>query len=407
MIARTLSFALCGALLCACTSAPPSAQLPTQAPAAALVAAPATAAPALAVTPLPRTTAATAIATAAAIATVAAKPTAIPADGPAIPSLTRKLLLATPPLRGEDVGLLQRRLTDLGYKLGIADTIYGKRTESAVRAFQALSGALIDGVVGDETWGLLFAADAPRYDLHPIVDPRDGSLIGAASGDRWVDAERIAEIVLPQPYRLLLQESGVAAATAQGSAARVGDVPCEQSRYIELSGAGVETALLAAGGTLETLPRQVTAVPTDSAELQRPAAQALRALGVATDTVQVTGALRADLDDDGKQETVFTATYRASGAEGPQPSAAAGDYSAVLLLPDGEQTATVITADVITKAVDFGAPYQFVLRGVWDLNGDGMFEVVIDSSYYEGASVDVYTVDGVASQSVLVAGCGV
>lgn len=54
-----------------------------------------------------------------------------------------------------DVRVLQERLNSLGYDVGYADGIFGRRTEQAVRALQADNGLEPDGIVGDSTWNVL------------------------------------------------------------------------------------------------------------------------------------------------------------------------------------------------------------------------------------------------------------
>ncbi len=57
--------------------------------------------------------------------------------------------------RSDDVAYLQGLLNDEGYDAGSADGIFGGRTESAVRAFQADNGLTADGIVGKRTWAEL------------------------------------------------------------------------------------------------------------------------------------------------------------------------------------------------------------------------------------------------------------
>lgn len=58
--------------------------------------------------------------------------------------------------QGEDVLRLQEALLAQGYLEGKADQVYGKKTRSAVRAFQKENGLKVDGVAGPETLRLLF-----------------------------------------------------------------------------------------------------------------------------------------------------------------------------------------------------------------------------------------------------------
>ena len=64
-------------------------------------------------------------------------------------------------MEGEDVALMQRRLYQLGYYLGEIDGVFGLRTRTSVYAFQrAHKLEKIDGKVGPETIGRMFAQDA-------------------------------------------------------------------------------------------------------------------------------------------------------------------------------------------------------------------------------------------------------
>jgi peptidoglycan hydrolase-like protein with peptidoglycan-binding domain len=55
---------------------------------------------------------------------------------------------------GEAVKCLQRELVDAGYSLTV-DGSFGPTTYSAVRAYQSKTGLVVDGVVGNNTWGSL------------------------------------------------------------------------------------------------------------------------------------------------------------------------------------------------------------------------------------------------------------
>ena len=60
-------------------------------------------------------------------------------------------LQSTPLMRGDDVAVLQSRLTEMGFDCGRVDGIYGQRSEVAVKEFQRSAGLVVDGKCGPET----------------------------------------------------------------------------------------------------------------------------------------------------------------------------------------------------------------------------------------------------------------
>ena len=59
------------------------------------------------------------------------------------------------PLFGDDVQQLQERLLELGYDLGRADSIFGRRTAAALASFQREVGLVADGACGPQTMAAL------------------------------------------------------------------------------------------------------------------------------------------------------------------------------------------------------------------------------------------------------------
>jgi N-acetylmuramoyl-L-alanine amidase len=67
----------------------------------------------------------------------------------------RALYLTSPPMRGDDVGLLQSRLNALGFAAGKEDGIFGVDTDRAVRNFQREYAVAEDGIFGPRTYAAL------------------------------------------------------------------------------------------------------------------------------------------------------------------------------------------------------------------------------------------------------------
>jgi len=89
-----------------------------------------------------------------------ALPSLTPSTTPT-PGQTRDLYYSSPAMEGDDVLMVQQRLLELGYKeVGAPDGVFGKMTQSAVKAFQQNNRLEVDGYVGWKTWHGLFSSNA-------------------------------------------------------------------------------------------------------------------------------------------------------------------------------------------------------------------------------------------------------
>ncbi|WP_436524814.1 L,D-transpeptidase family protein [Actinoplanes sp. HUAS TT8] len=92
-------------------------------------------------------------------------PTAAPSTPPSAPATTtppappRKLKVGA---EGPDVLAVQRRLTELGYWNGKADSKFGDSTQQAVYALQKAAGIGRDGTIGPKTYQALAAGIRPK-----------------------------------------------------------------------------------------------------------------------------------------------------------------------------------------------------------------------------------------------------
>ena len=387
-------------VLSAC-GAQPQAPAATSMPAStAIIAPPATALPPA--TELPATTLpATAIV--AASAAPAAATAVAPASG-------RTLRLASPPMEGDDVRIVQQRLLALGFsEVGAADGAFGPKTEAAVRAFQAASALEVDGIVGPQTWARLFSGGEAAPQLAAIVDAEHGWLLGGVQAGQWLDAKAVAG-QLRGGERYQLFASNAPAGTTIGSRPEGNTEPCADLINVRLAAATPMIGTIGLTGGSNPLPRVPAELPANTSEAQQAVAALLTANGIAQPEVRIKRVLRVDLEGDGAEELVIAATRYQKGGEFPSPDSATGDYSLLVIVKNSDTSPEIIpvAAEYYPAAKEFNAPNQHDLIGVLDLNGDGRMELVLYETYYEGAATTVYTFDGSQAAPLLVnAGCGV
>ena len=125
--------------------------------------------------------------------------------------------------------------------------------------------------------------------------------------------------------------------------------------------------------------------------------------------MQITRILRIDLEGDGEDEVLISATnYFTKEGEVPMHAPARGSYSIVILrrVVAGKVQTQLVAGEVYTKADASNAPNLYSIAAVLDLNGDGKLEVIVHSLYYEGGETAIYRCEPEKIEAVLSVECG-
>jgi hypothetical protein len=139
----------------------------------------------------------------------------------------------------------------------------------------------------------------------------------------------------------------------------------------------------------------------------------LKTKGIEQPKVKIESILRVDLDGDGEEEVLISATNYFSKDDRVPMRSPAGSYSMVLLrrVVAGKVETQLVEGEFHPKAYvrkedSFDAPNAYKVIAVLDLDGDGKMEVVVASQYYEGTATTIYRCDPKKVESLLSVGCG-
>lgn len=245
------------------------------------------------------------------------------------------------------------------------------------------------------------AAPARAQRIRPVLDLDGGYLLGVVVDGAWRDGEHGAPLVRGgERYRVFA--GGRPLGMATGGRPVSLDAPCPETFEVKLT-PDREDADVAVVGSWNVRPRPVT-----RGDASRPAyREVVRQLLVRHRmpvVVRITGVTRADLDGDGTEEAIVSATRSSSSST----RAAAGDYSILLVrkLVGGVPRTVILDEEYHARASEEEILNTYTLGGVYDLDGDGVYEILARGAYYEGAWSTVYRIRGTTPVTLASAGCG-
>jgi hypothetical protein len=247
---------------------------------------------------------------------------------------------------------------------------------------------------------------AAAGDLHPIVEVKSGFLLGATLDGKWVKAEEAAKSMQRDTaYRVytLTEKLG----ETKGSEPKSASEPCPDTFEVSLS-PKPERGVIAIAATWNTMPRKVRKADATQKAYIDAVRDFLRKRGIKEPKVKIAQILRVDLNGDGEDEVLISATNYFSNDDSVPSSAPSGSYSLVLLrrMVAGTLRTQLVAGEFYPSAANFNAPNSYDVSAVLDLDGDGKLEIVVHSGYYEGGVTTIYRCEPTKINAVLSVECG-
>ncbi len=269
-----------------------------------------------------------------------------------------------------------------------------------------------------EIGALLICASvaAPAGELHPIVEVQSGYLFGGTADGKWIKAEEAAKAFTDEAtYRIygLTQSLGEAKG---GKPKPAEEEVCSDLLTVSLS-SQPEKGTIALAAPWNALPRKVQILDATQQVYIDAARDFLKTKGIDKPQVKIESILRVDLDGDGEEEVLISATNYFEKDEGPPMRSPAASYSMVLLrrVVAGKVETQLIVGEFYPKAYPkaaqeegrFDAPNAYKVIATLDLDGDGKMEIVVRSDYYEGGATTIYRCNPKKIEELLSVACGV
>ncbi|HEX2950494.1 MAG TPA: hypothetical protein VHV83_13170 [Armatimonadota bacterium] len=251
-------------------------------------------------------------------------------------------------------------------------------------------------------------AARPSAGTFPIVSGRNGVIFGGVLNHSWIDVDLMREkIKRGQQYRLYSATKYLGVAKGSAVQEEGGGGP-----YIEFNvPAGVEEsdAVVAVGAPWNALPCVPKAQDVHQPTYQAIVRDLLTRKGLPDAEVNITRLWRIDLEGDGTEEVLINATTLREGFSKEKPYKR-GDYSMVLLRKVIKGKIETIPIELNYYTYDAppnigwdGVPIINSLQGCFDLNGDGVLEIMTHTDGLPDLWETIYQVNGANVKSVLVA----
>ena len=252
-------------------------------------------------------------------------------------------------------------------------------------------------------FGIYWDANAQTF---PIIDVQHGYLIGAIRSGKWLEPTDSTNAV-KHGAKLPVYDVTGKIGTVETLKVDTDSEPCPDRPIVKLNPRKVKNGDVAFSASWNPLPRKIQSTDAKQPQHVDLVREFLRQRGLRDPIVHISQIVRVDLDGDGHDEFVISATHYKNGDEIPDESSP-NTYSfvAVERIIDGKPKAELVDGEFYPKAKADAAPNRFEIAALLDLNGDGKIDIVLRSAYYEGDEISVYEDQPSHVKRVLSVGCG-
>jgi hypothetical protein len=233
--------------------------------------------------------------------------------------------------------------------------------------------------------------------LHPIAIA-DGTFIGASRGGDWVSANEALDTI-SGTVRFQLYSTLGYLGEAQGVIKRATETGvCSGSPTIAFSSQPVNLGSIAFSVDWNAQPRKISELDPSLVVYQEVLGDYLESSGINNPNLQINSIVKADLDGDGLEEVIMTASWYEGGLS--NRGVASGDYSVVFLrkIFSGEVRTFTMIEKIYHSAIGAIIPISYQTVGILDLNGDDVMEIILKGS--SGAGVEYVVIDTTLSIEV-------
>ena len=304
-----------------------------------------------------------------------------------------------------------------------AELLVGKVISTQANSSRQKTAApLKANIVNLKTTAVVFGFFAPlsagtvsAADLHPIIEIETGYFFGGSENGKWIKAEQAAKSTgkktTYQIYGLTKQAGQITAGKPKSV-----DEPCPDILTTLLS--KPKEGVIGLAAPWNALPRKPVIVDATQSVYVEAVHDFLKSRGIADPKVRITRILRVDLDGDGEEEVLISATNyftedksdhsSAPFPEAPIESPRPGSYSIAILrrAVAGKVQTQLVVGELYPKPDEPVAANLYQVAAVLDLNGDGKLEVIVHSFYYEGGQTTIYRCQPDKIEEVLSVECG-
>ena len=236
---------------------------------------------------------------------------------------------------------------------------------------------------------LLLPSVQGQSSVVPVAELKISGLMGGVQNGRWVAPANVTPKLKPETEFVLVGFNGIEeGGVTLGKKAEQEDV-CQDFTRFDFELEQEYGVALGSAAKWNPVPRKLKVIDPSNATYVKLVTNFLRRKGIARPIVRIKEAFRIDLEGDGVEEAVISATYYKNSTT---PSAVPGDYSFMMVRATKGKVVTehLLDGEFYLKNMKFGAPNEHHISAIADLNGDGKMEIVVTGFYYEGGFSGAY-----------------